>query len=219
MEENSFFRGGRRLWLLFFFDFSYSYCEVICTCKYFDSISELRLWSKRVPSTWKHSFGLDHRHDSPLFQHDLRGPLCSNTLWAPNLSCTLSPSIHARKLMGARGSAYLMLAVLQVHGAGPVCNLIGLVLLMGLQGDELRPLPVLTLKDGVQVPGLVGAVWKQDGLCVLGTHLAGEIHHLEENRHLKQAVEFINLEFKERFELETYLFIYLCIYFDLFGSC
>lgn len=54
---------------------------------------------------------------------------------------------------------------------------------------------------------------------MLGTHLAGEIHHLEENRHLKQAVEFINLEFKERFELETYLFIYLCIYFDLFGSC
>lgn len=44
---------------------------------------------------------------------------------------------------------------------------------------------------------------------MLGTHLAGEIHHLEENRHLKQAVEFINLEFKERFELETYLFIYL----------
>lgn len=46
---------------------------------------------------------------------------------------------------------------------------------------------------------------------MLGTHLAGEIHHLEENRHLKQAVEFINLEFKERFELETYLFIYVFI--------
>ena len=51
-----------------------------------------------------------------------------------------------------------MFAVLQVHGAGSVGNLIGLVLLMGLQGDELWPLPVLTLKDGVQVPGLVGAV-------------------------------------------------------------
>lgn len=58
----------------------------------------------------------------------------------------------------ARGSAYLMLAVLQVHGAGPVGNLIGLVLLMGLQSDELGPLPVLTLKNGVQMPGLVGAV-------------------------------------------------------------
>ena len=53
---------------------------------------------------------------------------------------------------------------------------------MGLQGDELRPLPVLTLKDGVQIPGLVGAIWKQDGLCVLGAHLAGEIYHLEEKR-------------------------------------
>ena len=51
-----------------------------------------------------------------------------------------------------------MLAVLQVHGARPVGNLIGLVLLMGLQGDELRPLPMLTLKDGVQIPGLVGAI-------------------------------------------------------------
>ena len=51
-----------------------------------------------------------------------------------------------------------MLAVLQVHGAGPVGDLIGLVLLVGLQGDELRSLPVLTLKDGMQIPGLVGAV-------------------------------------------------------------
>lgn len=51
-----------------------------------------------------------------------------------------------------------MLAVLHVHGTGPVCNLVGLVLLMRLQSDELGPLPVLTLKDGVQIPGLVGAV-------------------------------------------------------------
>lgn len=51
-----------------------------------------------------------------------------------------------------------MFAVFQVHGTRSVGNLIGLVLLMGLQGDELRPLPVLALKDGVQIPGLVGAV-------------------------------------------------------------
>ena len=51
-----------------------------------------------------------------------------------------------------------MLAVLHIQGAGPVGNLIGLVLLMGLQGDELGPLPVLAFKDGVQIPGLVGAV-------------------------------------------------------------
>lgn len=51
-----------------------------------------------------------------------------------------------------------MFSVLQVHGAGSVGDLIGLVLLMGLQGDELRTLPVLAFKDGVQVPGLVGAV-------------------------------------------------------------
>lgn len=55
-------------------------------------------------------------------------------------------------------SAYLVLAVLQVHVAGPVGDLIGLVLLMGLQGDEFRPFPVLPLKDGVQIPSLVGAV-------------------------------------------------------------
>lgn len=55
-------------------------------------------------------------------------------------------------------SVYLVLAVLQIHGAGPVGDLIGLVLLMGLQGDELWPLPVLALKDGVQIPGLVGTV-------------------------------------------------------------
>lgn len=51
-----------------------------------------------------------------------------------------------------------MLAILQIHGSGLVGDLIGLVLLMGLQGDELGPLPVLTLKNGVQVPGLVGTV-------------------------------------------------------------
>lgn len=93
-------------------------------------------------------------------------PSCSNislscqTL-SPNLSHTTPPSSHARKLMGVGwggGSAYLMLAVLQVHGTRPVCNLIGLILLMGLQSDELRPFPVFTLKDGVQIPGLVAAV-------------------------------------------------------------
>lgn len=51
-----------------------------------------------------------------------------------------------------------MLAVLQVHGAGSVGDLIRLILLMGLQRDKLRPFPVLALKDGVQIPGLVGAV-------------------------------------------------------------
>lgn len=74
-----------------------------------------------------------------------------------------------------------MFAVFHVHGAGSVGNLIGLILLMRLQGDEFRPLPVLALKDGMQVPGLVGSVGKHDGLRVLGAHLAGEIHHLEEN--------------------------------------
>lgn len=70
-----------------------------------------------------------------------------------------SPSKHTGKPTGVgEASIYLMFAVLQVHGAGSVGDLIGLVLLMGLQGDELRPLPVLTLKDGVQVPGLVGTV-------------------------------------------------------------
>lgn len=56
------------------------------------------------------------------------------------------------------GPAYLMLAILQVHGAWLVGNLIGLVLLIRLQGNELGPLPVLTLKDGVQIPCLVGTV-------------------------------------------------------------
>lgn len=51
-----------------------------------------------------------------------------------------------------------MFAVLHVHGAGPVGDLVGLVLLVRLQGDELGPLPVLALNDGVQIPGLVGAV-------------------------------------------------------------
>lgn len=55
-------------------------------------------------------------------------------------------------------SAYLVLTVLHVHGTGPVGDLIGLVLLVGFQGDELRPLPVLAFKNGVQIPGLVGAV-------------------------------------------------------------
>lgn len=40
---------------------------------------------------------------------------------------------------------------------------------------------------------------------MLGAHLAGEIYHLEENRHLKQAVEFTTLEFKARFRLEIHI--------------
>lgn len=132
---------------------------------------------------------------------------CSNILWTAKLclltSLTLPSLSLARKLMGC--ASYLMLAVLQVHGARPVGNLIGLVLLMGLQGDELRPLPVLTLKDGVQIPGLVGTIWKQDGLCVLGAHLAGEIYHLEGKRPLVQEVQFTNLEFKARFRLKIHI--------------
>ena len=92
-----------------------------------------------------------------------------------------------------------MFAALHVHAAGPVGDLVGLVLLVRLQGDELGPLPVLTLNDGVQIPGLVAAVRKHDGLCVLGAHLAGEIHHLEEDGHLTQAAEFTSLGFKAKF--------------------
>lgn len=101
-----------------------------------------------------------------------------------------------------------MLAVLHIHGAGLVGDLIGLVLLMGLQSDELGPLPVLALKEGVQIPGLVGAIGKQDGLRVLGAHLAAEVYRLEENRRFTRAVEFTSLEFTAKSRLR-------CI----FGSC
>lgn len=70
----------------------------------------------------------------------------------------LLPPTMPGKQWGRWGSTYLMFAVLHIQGAGPVGNLIGLVLLMGLQGDELGPLPVLAFKDGVQIPGLVGVV-------------------------------------------------------------
>lgn len=100
---------------------------------------------------------------------------------------------------GRWGSTHLMFAALHVHAAGPVGDLVGLVLLVRLQGDELGPLPVLTLNDGVQIPGLVAAVRKHDGLCVLGAHLAGEIHHLEEDGHLTQVEEFTSLGFKGKF--------------------
>lgn len=76
---------------------------------------------------------------------------------------------------------------------------------MGLQSDELRPLPVLALKDGVQIPGLVGAIWKQDGLRVLGAHLAGEVDRLEENRHFTRAVEFTSWEFTAKSRLEVHI--------------
>lgn len=74
---------------------------------------------------------------------------------------------------------------------------------------------MLALKDGVQIPGLVGAVRKQDGLRVLGAHLAGEIHHLEENGHLTQAVDFTDLKFNGKVRAgDTYLGIVSIVMFS-----
>lgn len=87
---------------------------------------------------------------SPLFV----GPPLVLTFSLPQL---LHPTMPGNRC-GRWGSTYLMFAVLHVHGAGPVGDLVGLVLLVRLQGDELGPLPVLALNDGVQIPGLVGAV-------------------------------------------------------------
>lgn len=81
--------------------------------------------------------------------------LSSKTVVWPLSTQVLAPSVPESR---REALVYLVLAVLQIHGAGLVGDLIGLVLLMGLQGDELGPLPVLALKDGVQIPGLVGTV-------------------------------------------------------------
>lgn len=40
---------------------------------------------------------------------------------------------------------------------------------------------------------------------MLGAHLAGEVHHLEESRHLRQVVEFTHEEFEDRFRLEIHI--------------
>lgn len=40
---------------------------------------------------------------------------------------------------------------------------------------------------------------------MLGAHLAGEVHHLEESRRLRQAVQLTNEEFEETFRLEIHI--------------
>lgn len=101
-----------------------------------------------------------------------------------NISSNLLPKAGGALGVMLQGSAcwpvtYLVLLFVGAHGQGVVGDLVGLVLLVGLQVEKFRPFPVFALNDGLHGAGLVARVGQEDGLAVCLTHITCKHQRLQ----------------------------------------